>query len=948
MKILLMNIRNVFVFSLVIGTPCVSYGYISDYAEDKVHHECECVCEKQNNLENDEEISVAETTMQRPVIKSVLENGMTVLVYPVHTIPHVSLQIWYNVGSKDENVGEKGIAHLIEHMIFKGTQGKNSLNLSESDINVVTHMLSGSCNAFTAYDYTGYLFNLPSQNWKEALPIMADCMLNASFKDDHLSSELKAVIQELKLRKDNYGLSLAEAMIGAIFNDHPYHYPIIGFKQDLWSVQGKDLLSFYKKHYHPNNATLVVVGDVDPADVIKQAEHYFGHLNKHATYTKQQFYHSKDMISKSITLYRDVQQPIAMVAWTLPGLQAKNKSLIDTVVRILGSGKGSRLYKKLVDEQQLATSLDCFYWDILFEHSLLFVVFEPTDPRSVDKIIALIQQEIDLVAKDGVTDKELERGTKKARMAYYDQLEDTEHQASEIGKYFLATGDEQYAFNYIQDDIMALKAEIQSLLARHCRSSYMHTGKVLPLKATEKKEWASLQKTSDAEDFKILATHQRATPIEQPSYAHKVTSKPAVPFHFPKPIKDKASNGLKLLYYNNATTPKINLELRFKAKDYYDPEDKPGLYNFVMSMITEGTQKYTASAFAEELETRGMALHAYPGGISMVMLADDFERGLELLLEVLTKAVFHEEEIEKVRLQIGAEIKNFWDDPKSFSGQLIREHIYKGHPYSKNTLGTEASINSITRDDLINFYKKYISPQNATLAIVGDTERYDVPGVVEKVLSSWQGQAVEDVTFSTLNAPVACEITHPINRDQVVLCFVAPSIARKHKDFDALQVFDQILSGGVLGSMHSRLFQLREQSGLFYSIGGSLVTSANEQPGMAVIKTLVSLDRVQEAEKAIKNTLKHVADKVTEQEFAEAKDAILNTLMLNFESNASIAASFLFLDRYGFTNDFFDNRVNDLASITIPEMQAAVKRVLKTDILAVFKIGRVEASKEVH
>src|SRR3990172_3903000 len=152
-----------------------------------------------------------------PVQKKVLSNGMTVLVRPLHMIPKVSLQLWYNVGSKDEKSGEKGIAHLIEHMIFKGTK-----KLSESDINVVSHMLSGSINAFTSWDYTGYLFNFPTQNWKETLPIMADCMLNCAFKDDHLNSEMKAVIQELKMYRDNYQMSLLEEIMGSIFVDHPY------------------------------------------------------------------------------------------------------------------------------------------------------------------------------------------------------------------------------------------------------------------------------------------------------------------------------------------------------------------------------------------------------------------------------------------------------------------------------------------------------------------------------------------------------------------------------------------------------------------------------------------------------------------------------------------------------------------------------------------------------
>ena len=162
--------------------------------------------------------------VHRRVVKHTLSNGMTVLVLPEHRIPKVSLQLWYNVGSRDEKAGERGLAHLVEHMIFKGTT-----NLSESDINLIVQKLSGYCNAFTSHDYTGYLFDFPSQHWHEALSMMSDCMRNCTFKEEFLQSELKAVIQELKMYNDDYHSTLLESLVEAIFPDHPYHYPVIGY-----------------------------------------------------------------------------------------------------------------------------------------------------------------------------------------------------------------------------------------------------------------------------------------------------------------------------------------------------------------------------------------------------------------------------------------------------------------------------------------------------------------------------------------------------------------------------------------------------------------------------------------------------------------------------------------------------------------------------------------------
>ena len=894
--------------------------------QDENFIELEILTVKMDQLMNDE---------QTPVYKMVLANGMTILVRLVHTIPKVSIQIWYNVGSKDEQLLEKGIAHLIEHMIFKGTE-----KLSESDINMLTHKLSGSCNAFTSYDYTGYLFNFPTHHWKEALPIMADCMTNCSFKDDMLNSEMKAVIQELKMYHDNYRLSLMREMISTIFSDHPYHYPIIGYKHDLWNVSGGDLRKFYKKHYLPNNATLVVVGDVDADEVFQLAQKHFGALKADNTYKKSDYYFGKDIVSKSVTLYRDIKQPLVMYTFVAPGARQKVDHILQITEWVIGKGKSSRLYKKLVNELQIATAVGTGYWD-LFDHSLFFIICEPKTVGDIDQIGQHVCQELIDISKHGIKNEEFVRGLKNTQMTLYNLLEDAEDQAYQIGGSYLATGDENYVFTALQQPTDLLKQQVESLITDYFRPSVMHRGEVLPLPSQEKSYWLALQKESDKEDERILSNRVRTTPIEPPVYTKSVPVKDPVPFSFPKAEILQLSNGLKVLYHHNPNTPKINITLEFKASHYYDQEDKQGLFNFIAKMLSEGTKNYTAEQLADIIESRGMSFTAYPGGISMSMLSNDFEFGLQILEEILTNATFPEQEIEKNRAQILAEIKYFWDDPRYFAGQLMRETIYKGHPYRKNTLGTEKSVKAITHDDMLNFYKKYISPHGARIAIVGDLKDYKLKDIFEKILDKWQGPEVMDIEFPALAPTKAEELNYPINRDQVVLSLAHLSIERMHPDFDKFLLFNQIFGGGALGSMSSRLFQLREATGLFYTIHGSLLVGSDEQQGMFQVKTIVSLDRLKEAEKAIKQTIDTVTDTITPEELVEAKRAVINTLVDHFESNSGIAQTFLYLDRFGLPAEYFDNRAAKLGKITLFGMQQAVKRVLSSNNLVVLRIGRV-------
>jgi zinc protease len=869
------------------------------------------------------------------VVKRVLDNGLTILIHELHKIPKVAFQIWYNVGSKDELLGEKGIAHLLEHMIFKGT----SL-LSESDIDAITHKLSGNCNAFTSYDYTGYIFNFPTQNWREAFPIAADCMVNCLFDDDMLNSEMKAVIQELKLNKDQYDRMLIDEMISMIFSDHPYHYPIIGYKQDLWNVSGKDLRAFYKKHYKPNNATIVVVGDVQSDEVVELAQKYFDNIPKDSNYRKKGYFFHHDIISKSITLYRDVVQPTLAYVFVVPGAIEKKDTALDILELIIGSGKSSRLYKKLVNEAQCATDVSTDFWS-LFDYSIFFIMVEPKKIEDAIAIERIICAELDDLAMHGIQHDEFVRGLKNIQMDYYNLVENSEDCAYEIGHTYLATGDENYVFTAMEQSEEVLKKQAQDIIKHYFRPSIMHKGAILPLPESEKNEWETLQEESDNEDEAILSARVRKTVVEGPVYAKTVAVQKPIHFVFPKPAINMLSNGLKVLSYNDSTVPKINIILELKARAHYDPQDKQGLYAFVAHMMTEGTEKYTSEELADAIESRGISIEVCPGGISLEMLYEDFEFGLNILNEIVTKATFPGEEIEKIRNQMLSDINQYWDDPNSFVGYLVKEIVYKGHPYSKQSLGTTESITLITRQDLVNFYKKYITPYNARIAIVGDLHGYDIQNILETALGSWLPNIVNEIVYPQLFPAIAEDINYSINRDQVVLCFAQLSIERTHPDFDKYLLFDQIFDGGVLGSMGSRLKDLRQQTGLFYTISGSLMSGCDEQPGIFLVRTIVSLDRLAEAEIAIKKTIDTAIDTLTDEELNDAKRAVANTLVDNFASNSEVASTFLFLDRFKLPADYFDNRAEQLEKITLDDVKKAVKNILNSKNLITVRAGRV-------
>lgn len=358
------------------------------------------------------------------------------------------------------------------------------------------------------------------------------------------------------------------------------------------------------------------------------------------------------------------------------------------------------------------------------------------------------------------------------------------------------------------------------------------------------------------------------------------------------------------------------------------------------ALLLEGTKNYTAEQFAGVVESYGMSVQSSSGKLVISMLSVDLAKGLELLYEMVALATCNDDAIEKVRYQMLADLQEFWDEPSQFCMQIAREEIYGKHPYSKNIIGTVEGVKAIKRADILDFYKKYISPHGARFAIVGDLESYDVKKICNHLLAQWQGPAVEPLVMPELHDVKKHEVDRPLLRDQTTLCYAALSVSRLDEDFPYLLIFDQIFTGGVLGSMASRLFDLREESGLFYTIGGTLLSRVDEDKGYIVVKTIVSNDRRKEAEVAIEYLIDTAVESVTDEEFKQAQQAIVNSLVDNFASNYQITSTLLFKDKFNLPADYYDTRAQFLASLKKDDMLRVVKKYLNAERFVLVRVGR--------
>ncbi len=868
------------------------------------------------------------------VIQYKLDNGLTILVCPEQDASTVAIQLWYNVGSKHEKDGQRGIAHFIEHMIFKGTE-----KISESDIDLVCRKLSGDCNAFTWCDYTGYVFNIPTANWSKVLPIMADCMENCTFLQDHLNSELKAVIQELKMNRDAHARDLKSVMITNIFESHPYHYSTIGFKQDLWSVSRQTLLQFYKKYYTPDNAVIVVVGDIDPQDVYEKVADCFSSIPAGNGWNQSQFYFNEDAKSKTINLYRDVQQATCDVAFVVPGLMENKEFLFEVFSSLLANSKTSRLHKKLIDELQLVSNVEAFAYD-MFEKGVFFVEFQPNKVEDIAKITAIIQDEFDAIAQQGVAMVEVDCARRSIQIQLQQHLENTKNKAYFIGKYFIANQDPQALSHFDTMSSKELAQSIQELVQKYCISIVRHEGNVLPVPQSCLQALRQLQQESDEQDRIFLNEKQRSSPVQGASYVHDVSVDTKAVAPYPAPEFLQLDNGMDLLWAHNSNSDLVEIQLNLQAESFYDAQDKQGLGLLVARMMQEGTKNYPGQEFMDTIDSYGIILLVNPGSIHMTLLAQDLQIGLQLLAEMMQNAEFQEKSFDKIAQQMQTELQQYWDTPRSFHQYLARTVVYQEHPYSKLELGSQESIASMTLQDCTDYYRAMISPEQASLVLVGNVQDQDVVKLVQDAFGAWQGPWVEELDYPQLMVVQGREILYPINRDQTVLVFAGLSVDRFHPDYDKILLFDQIFAGSVMSSMSSRLFQLRQQSGLFYTISGSLMFGATDQPGMIFIRTIVSCDRVEEAQKAILQVIATGIDSLNEEELVEAKRIVMHSFDKNYDTNGKKTATFSFLQKYNLPFDYFERRAQALQDITLEQVQAAVRSLISIDNIVVIKIGR--------
>lgn len=819
-----------------------------------------------------------------PVFERTLANGFKALVLPRTHAPVVVCDLYYPVGSVDEPAGKTGLAHFVEHMLFKGTE-----RFPKGQIDRLAFVAAGQSNAETGEDCTHYWFAFPSDRWELALAIEADRMRGASFDPREVEAERHVIGEERARDLDSPLGRLDQTHLAVTYLRHPYRNPILGWPDDLARIRTEDLRDFYGRYYRPNGAVLVVVGDVQPEEALRSVETHFASLPRgNSNRTPPPLIEPRQMGRRDFTLVDSESAARALFGWHSVPRGHSDGPALDVLSDLLTCGRRSRLWNELVERQKVATWVDASQdgarWAGQF---LLQVEAAPTvDPGRVEGAIAEL---IGQLAGEGPTEEELARSRNRLEAAWRWEQEDLAGLAAGLGH--VALWDDWRAWQNEHRAALAVEADdIRRVASTYLADSSLTVGWSLPRPGRAVTVLLPTEALPRAPRPSAPPSPDRPITLAVPATASKLAD-----YH---PRRTTLSNGLRLITERRPGTGIVALELFVDAGLLR--EAKPGLAYLTGRLLEEGTHTRSADALAEAIEDIGGTLDVGATGASIRVRAEDLPLALDLLSDVVLRPAFPEEALPWAKRRIIAELQGDRDDPAFRADLIFRGLVYGDHPYARDPRGAGREIARLSLDDVRGHHRRHFTADDAFLVAVGDFEPRRLQGLIRDRFEGWEPARRPHKSLPRLirsARPRVRRVAHPGEQVHIVLGHLG--ITRSHPDFDALAVLDHIFgSGPGFTDRLSRI--LRDELGLAYSVGGGITESADVVPGLFRVYVGTMPDEADRVVAAIVEQVRAMhAGAFSDEEVDRARRYLAGAWVFDFQTVEQRAERLLELERWG-------------------------------------------------
>ena len=867
----------------------------------------------------------AQAEVDIPYQKFVLPNGLTLVVHEDHKAPIVAVDVWYHVGSKDERPGRTGFAHLFEHLMFTNTE-----NHHDEFFRPLIAVGGTKMNGNTWLDRTTYFENVPVNALDTALWLESDRMghlLGAI--DQKKLDEQRGVVQNEKRQGENRPYGKVDELIAASTYPagHPYSWTTIGSMEDLNAASLDDVKGWFRQYYGAANAVLVVAGDVQPEDVKQRVEHFFGDIASGPVLKRSDAWVAKMSGEKRASMQDRVPQARIYKTWNIPGYNTHDLTLLQLASDVLASGKNSRLYKRLVYTDQIATSVSAGVgpFEIGSQFQIIVTVKPGGDPAAVEKAL---DEEMARFLDKGATQEELER-IKTADYASFvravERIDGSSGKAAILGESMLYGGSPDFYKTSLGWLRNATVAEVQ-----RASRTWLSDG-VFVLNVEPFPEYHAAATGADRSKLPTVGS-------------------PA-PLKLPPLQRATLSNGLKVVLAERHAVPVVQLSLIVDAGHAADSLAKPGTSNLALAMISNGTKTRNAlqiSARADELGAQiGAGSTLDTSFISLNAISSELPNSLELFGDLLLNPTFPEAELVRLQNQSIASIQQAKSQPRGIASRLFPSLIYgEGHPYANpfSGIGTEATVKSMTVDELRPFYKRGVRPDNATLLIVGDTTLQQIQPLLEKRLAGWKAppEALPTKQVSAVPLPTKPRI-FLVNRtgaEQSLVFAVHLAPPRSDPENVAFETVNTVLGGSYISRINMNLRQDKHWS---YGAGSSLIDAKGQRP--FVVSALVQTDKTAES---IQETLKELrglagAHQATEAEIRAAKDSLVLTLPGSNETAREVASSYADILTFGLPDSYLNEYVDKVEALSPTDLQTAATQLIHPDALTWVIVGDLAA-----
>jgi len=863
-----------------------------------------------------------------------LENGLDVVFHVDKSDPVVAVELMVHVGSAREVEGRTGFAHLFEHLLFLESE-----NLGKGGLDKMSARIGGSgANGSTSRDRTNYLQTVPKDALEKMIWAEADKLgwfIN-TVTDPVLAKEKQVVKNEKRQSVDNrpYGHNQYVIDKNLYPKDHPYNWQVIGSLEDLQNATLQDVKTFFKKWYVPNNASLVLSGDIDIEQATKWVKKYFNEIPRGEEIEPLE--KKSGIVNETKFLYYEdnfARVPQLTMVWPAVENYHPDAYALEVLTEYLTSGKKAPFNQVLIDDLKLTSNTSMYNYssELAGQTQLVIRAFKGKDldevKKGVEKAFAKFEEE-------GISEKDLNRIKAGQETRFYRSLSSVLGKGTNLASYNTYTGNPGFVTKDIQRTLGVTTGDVMRVYNTYIKDKNFIATSFVPKNSAE----LALENSTLADvveeqivigaeekfDPKIAATYTKTPSTFDRSIEPPYAETPSLAV--PEVYQNKLENGLEVYGIENNEVPLVQFNLVINGGQLVESMDKLGVANLTASLLNKGTKNKSVSELEEAIQELGASINIYASKenitISGTSLRRNYEKTLALAQEMLLEPRFDEEEFELLKKATLSRLRQQEASPNSVASNKYNELIYgENNIRAKNTLGNINSVTSITLDDLKNYYNKFISPSVSKLLVVGDISKENVTQSLAKLNQNWEAKEVTIPEYKTPDAPEKPTVYfYDIpNAKQSVLLFGAPALAATDEDYYPASVMNYILGGGGFASRLTQ--ELREGKGYTYGIRSGF--SGTNAKGAFTISSGVRSNVTLESAQLVKKILEEYPTTFSDKDLETTKSFLIKSNARAFETSRAKLNMLTNISDYGMSPDYVKDRekiVNNMTKERITEL----------------------------